>query len=110
MSFTYKEKLALLKTLVQLSICDNDFARVEAQKVSTFMRNMGLSQSDLDAARDISDREVANIISNFTGSEKEAVKDLWKEIIRADNKVTNAELITFVEMCEACYIDVNGSI
>lgn len=110
MNLTYREKLALLKTLVQLSICDHDFAKVEAQKVTNFMRNMGLSMSDFDAAKKLSDREVANIISDFTGSEKESVKQLWKEIIRADNKVTNEELITFVEMCEACDIDVSGSI
>jgi hypothetical protein len=107
MSWSTKEKIAVLRSICILAGSDSKVAPEETNFVMNFNQEMGLSPSSIQDAFEITDNEMWSTISNFTDAEKETVKILWVEIIKADNIVADEELIVFIGMAERCGIDIN---
>ena len=92
MSWNRSEKLAILKSLALIVTADNETAPAEATFLAKFLHMFDMSPSEIQAARQMSDEEMCRILSNFTTTEKEAVKAFWIEAAKADGKVLDSEM------------------
>lgn len=107
MSWGHKEKVAVLRTLVQLSLCDNDFAVAEQNNIVSFINDYHLDGSAINEARSMSDQEVVRIIRNFTDAEKFVVKTYWMKQIQADNRIADSEAQLLIDLSIACNVDIS---
>lgn len=107
MSWSTKEKFAVLKSIAYIVGADKQIAPQEMTLISNYLNKYGLDFSAMNEQANMSQSEMENIISNFSHADKELVKSYWKEAIVCDGKVDDREAEVMFMMAENCGIDLN---
>lgn len=107
MSWTIKEKFAVLKSIAFLVGADKRIAPQEMALISGFLKKYGLDISAMNEQAKMTQSEMENIISNFSKTDKELVISYWKEAITCDGDIDDREVKVMVMMAENCDIDLN---
>lgn len=108
MSWTTKEKFAVLKSIAYIVGADKKIASQEMAVISGFLNRYGLDVSAMNEQAHMSQDEMEDIISRFSPSDKELVKKYWIEAITCDGDVADREVEVMVMMAENCYIDISN--
>ena len=106
MSWSTKEKFAVLKSIAFLVGADKRIAPQEMAVISGFLNRYGLDISAMNEQARMSQDEMEDIISRFSPSDKELVKSYWEETITCDGDVAVREVEVMAMMAENCGIDL----
>lgn len=107
MYFTTEEKKAIIASVTMILASDGTDV-----KEGLFMKRFVLPEISADTqtfaeAMNCSLNKAVNIIGGFSYSQKQYVKALWIEAIKADDDVTEIETEAYFRLCELCDIDPN---
>ena len=108
MSWSTKEKFAVLKSIAFLVGADKKITSQEMAVISGFLNRYGLDASAMNEQANMSQDEMEDIICRFSLSDKELVKKYWIEAITCDGDVADREVEIMVMMAENCDIDIRN--
>lgn len=108
MSWSTKEKFAVLKSIAFLVGADKKITSQEMGVISGFLNRYGLDVSAMNEQANMSQSEMEDIISRFSPSDKELVKKYWIEAVTCDGDVADKEAEVMVMMAENCNIDISN--
>ena len=108
MSWSTKQKFAVLKSIAYLVGADKKIAPQEMQVISGFLNRYGLDMSAMNEQANMSQSEMEEIISELSALDKDLIKSYWRETITCDGDVDDREVEILVMMAENCGIDLEN--
>lgn len=106
MNWNIEQKLAVLKSLCFIVGADKKIMSQEVQLLQGFLNRYGLNANAMNLQANMSQLEMAQIISALSPSDKRLVVSYWKQAIACDNDIADAEIDTLVNMAIDCDIDI----
>ena len=104
MEFTYLQKMAIVKVLLDIVSVDG---RIDARETHFFEEikvKLALSAEDHFKVREFNTLNCLSVIKAMTGEQKEIYRDLMADIIVADEIIDVNEQIAYDNICTFCDI------
>ena len=101
MNFSFTEKKAIWKLLIDIIGSDGRISTGEADYGARLVAMLGFSESDMDEALELTVKQAISILKEMTPEKKQSAQTMLLEMVKVDGAVDEDEMKIFSAICTA---------